>query len=154
MQDSHGHPGWHRVRLQPQQGIWLAPNQPDWPELLVYLKFGCQPAVLAESFGPADAARQNFDGEVEYLYGGAIFRFQNGVFVECTFADTAAQRVRLQIGGTEILSVYHWLAAQADAVDRAYFRISKTLGVAYDRRHPEAASYTLFAPGHWDAVLN
>ncbi len=117
------------------------------------LRFGMSMVALTRSLGPVDAVRENHDGEIELLCGGAIFRCLADRFVECTFPDTDDHRVRAYIHGVPVLSVHAWLGAQPDKVDRAFFRISLAQGMAYDKRGQDHASYTVFAPGHWDKLL-
>ncbi len=117
------------------------------------LRFGIKLSELRAGLGEVQAVRENHDGEIELLTGGAIFRCLADRFVECTFPDTDAHRVRAYINGVPVLSVHAWLGAQPDVVDRAFFRISLAQGIAYDRRGENHASFTVFEPGHWDALL-
>lgn len=118
------------------------------------LQFGCSELTLCDRLGEIEARRQNHDGEIELLVGGAIFRCLNDAFVECTFPDTEKQRVIAEVGGAPLLSVFAWLGGQPDVLDRAWFRVSLTVGMAYDHRSAAQSSFTVFAPGHWDSLLS
>ena len=118
------------------------------------LQFGCNELELCDRLGEIEARRQNHDGEIELLVGGAIFRCLNDAFVECTFPDSEKQRVIAQVDGVPLLSVYAWLGGQPDVVDRAWFRVSLAVGMAYDHRSAAQSSFTVFAPGHWDSLLS
>ena len=119
-------------------------------------RFGCTQNELEAHLTPrygAPAARVNFDGELELSYGIAIFRLRADRFVECTFPDRPGRAVRAVIDGLPVLYVYEWLGAQPDCADIAFFRISREVGIAYDRRGPVHHSYTVFAAGHWDGLF-
>lgn len=137
-------PLWQRVAITPGLGVDT-------------MQFGCSELALCEGLlagvGEVEARRQNHDGEIELLVGGGIFRCLNDAFVECTFPDNPKQRVIAEINGAPLLSVFAWLGGQPDVVDRAWFRVSLAKGIAYDHRSPDSASYTVFAPGHWDSLL-
>ena len=131
---------WQKVAITPGLGV-------------DELRFGISMDALRAGLGEVQAVRENHDGEVELLTGGAIFRCLANRFVECTFPDTDAHRVRAYINGVPVLSVHAWLGGQPDVVDRAFFRISLAQGIAYDRRGDTHASYTVFEPGHWDSLF-
>lgn len=99
--------------------------------------------------GAPDKIQQNYTGEVETLFGESIFRFFQGRLVECTVPDQG----RMIVDGVEVLSMFAWLAEREDAVDMARFRISLSCGIAYDYRHREHGSLSIFEPGRWDALV-
>ena len=111
--------------------------------------FGAPPQDLIELFGPPDEALTNYTGELETLYGECFYRFYADRFVEFTAPDL----FRFRVDGVDVLSMFDWLAAQADCVDRARFRISRAHGIAYDYRDPKNGSITVFEAGRWDALL-
>ena len=112
------------------------------------IAFGCSEMTLTERLGAPDKRARNYTGEVELLYAETIYRCLNDRFVECTLPDAGPIRVN----GTHILNLFKWLAAQEGTVDRARFRISLKLGIAYDYRF-EDGSITVFERGHWDHLL-
>lgn len=137
-----------KLRKPLRQNVQIRPGQG-----VDDIEFGCREVELYERLGEIEARRQNHDGEIELLVGGAIFRCLNDAFVECTFPDTEKQRVIAEVDGTPLLSVFAWLGGQPDVLDRAWFRVSLAVGMAYDHRSPAQSSFTVFAPGHWDSLL-
>lgn len=111
--------------------------------------FRCTQYELLNVLGPPEAVRENYNGEVEFHFGDTIYRCFHHYFVECTFPDRGVTNVN----GVDVLSVYNWLGGLDDCVDRAMFRISPAIGMAYDRRDPEHGSITVFAEGHWDTLI-
>ena len=83
------------------------------------------------------------------LYATSIYRCYANRFVECTVPDAG----RFQVDEVTILSIFDWLGAQPDSIDRARFRISAGFGIAYDYRDPTNGSLTLFEKGRWDGLL-
>ena len=114
------------------------------------IQFGSTEDDLFEVLGPPDKAQKNYTGEAEYLYANEIYRCMSGRLVECTIPDTG----RFTVDGMEILSIFEWLAACGDTVDRAKFRISTAYGIAYDWRDPDNGSITIFTKGRWDALIS
>ena len=117
------------------------------------LPFGVDEVALIDAIGAPDARRVNFDGEVELLFGVAIYRLQAGAFVECTHPEAGERPSALVVDGLPVLDLHGWLGGQPGTLDRARFRINPALGIACDRRDPAAPSFTLFVRGHWDGVL-
>ncbi len=113
------------------------------------LPFGATLADLEGSVGKPDQALENYTGEWELRYGESFYRFFGGQLVEATFPASS----RFVINGVAVLNVYTWLAEQTDTVDKARFRISLRLGLAYDNRFAEHGSVTAFAAGRWDTLV-
>jgi hypothetical protein len=113
------------------------------------IPFGSPLQAVCQQLGPPDEALENYTGEYEVLFNDSFYRFYADQLVECTFPDT----YQFFVNDIQILSVFDWLSGCDDVVDRAKFRISKSHGIAYDYRMPDAGSVTVFAPGHWDALL-
>ena len=111
--------------------------------------FGAPASDLVELAGPPDEALTNYTGEFETLYGDCFYRFYADRFVEFTAPDT----YRFRVDDIDVLSIFDWLGAQPDRVDRARFRISRAHGIAYDYRDPEHGSITVFEAGRWDTLL-
>ena len=112
------------------------------------IPFGCTEGELTHRLGNPDKRAQNYTGEIELLYDATIYRCLGDRFVECTLPDDGP----IEINGTHVLNLFEWLAAQADTVDRARFRVSLHLGIAYDYRFADG-SITVFERGHWDHLL-
>jgi len=110
-------------------------------------------SALVAAAGEPPQRRMNHSGEVELLSAAAIYRVLDGRFVEATFPDHHEHKYAAQIDGVSVLSVFDWLKLQSDTLDRARFRISQRCGIAYDYRHPQTNSYTVFTPGHWSGLL-
>lgn len=113
------------------------------------LPFGASSMRVRAQIGMPDEALENYTGEWEWRYGDSFYRFVEDQLVEATFPATC----RFVIDGVPVLSVYEWLARQPDAVDKAKFRISLELGLAWDNRFPEHGSLTAFTAGRWDALV-
>lgn len=124
--------------------VFIEPNQS-----VNGLPFGSPAAHLWQVLGEPTKALQNYNGEVELLYGDHFFRCFEDRFVECTFPTT----YHFWINGVEVLSVLDWLCGQADCVEKAKFHISLSVGMAYDQRNPAAGSVTVFEPGRWDYLV-
>ena len=113
------------------------------------LPFGATIADLERACGKADEALENYTGEWELRYGESFYRFFANQLVEATFPATC----QFVINGVSILDVNRWLAEQTDTVDKAKFRISLNLGLAYDNRFSGHGSVTAFAAGRWDTLV-
>ena len=111
--------------------------------------FGADPIDLYDLRGPPDSSQDNYTGELELLYGDTFYRFYAGRFVECTFPDA----YRFIIDSIEVLSVFDWLQGRPDIIDKARFRISLQLGLAYDFRNRQQGSITIFEQGRWDELV-
>jgi hypothetical protein len=111
--------------------------------------FGCTLAELQNLLGPPDKSAENYTGELELLYGNSIYRCFSNRFVEVTVPDEG----RFRVNGVMILSMFDWIGAQTDLVDRARFKISAAMGIAYDYRDPKHGSLTIFEKGRWDVLL-
>ncbi len=111
--------------------------------------FECPEHEVPAACGEPDRIRRNFDGEIELHYDTTIYRCAAGRFVECSFPATH----RLVVNGVTVLDAFAWLAARADVVDKARFRIALDTGMAYDYRDPEHGSITVFGRGRWDALV-
>jgi hypothetical protein len=113
------------------------------------IPFGASVTDLHQYLGPPDKAAENYTGELELLYDRSIYRCFQARFVECTVPD----RGRFQINGALVLSMFDWLGAQTDVVDHARFKVSASMGIAYDYRDAANGSLTIFEEGRWDALL-
>lgn len=113
------------------------------------LPFGAPADDLLDMLGTPDEVAENYTGELEMRYVDTIYRFFANRFVECTFPASH----RFVIDGVAVLSVFEWLRARTDVVDKARFRISLAQGMAYDFRNHQQGSLTIFEPGRWDALV-
>ncbi|MEM7078793.1 MAG: hypothetical protein AAF513_09210 [Pseudomonadota bacterium] len=132
----------------------IVPAYPPLPEAgaKAVWRFGMSRRQLLDAFGTPDEALPNYTGEVEMLYGDCFARFFDDRLVECTFPDLP-ERYRFRIDGVDVLSLFEWLGARDDVIDRARFRICTSLGLAYDFRNPAQGSVTVFEAHRWDALL-
>ena len=114
------------------------------------VSFGISREEMLALLGEPSHFVQNPDGEVEFHYGGTIYRCFLNEFVECSFADQGV----VSVDGIPVLSIFEWLAERNDVVDKARFRISLAHGIAYDYRFPEHGSITVFGRGRWDSLVS
>lgn len=120
------------------------------------IPFGCGErelrARLGAMYGEPHEERYNAADELELVVGPGIFRVFADRFVECTFPDPYPAGGHVRVDGVDVLSIFDWIAACPDAMDKARFRISLAHGIAYDHRDPRHGSITLYEAGRWDEL--
>jgi hypothetical protein len=127
---------FNRPKIQTHQGI-------------ENLTFGMTIVDVIDHLGEADQIREITGGELELLYQDTIFRFHNSIFVEGTLPD----RGPVIIDQIPVINIFQWLSGLDDVIDRARFLVSLEKGIAYDYRHANSGSITVFQQGHWDGLI-